>query len=126
MNLKITVFALLLSGAIPVAGIAQQLNIAENLDVFLKQKMQERHIPALQIAVVREGKIIKNTTYGIANLENNIIAKPESIFSVNSITKAFVGVAMMQLAEEGKLKITDPLSLYLDSLPAAWQKITLQ
>ena len=126
MNLKITVFALLLSGAIPVAGIAQQLNIAENLDVFLKQKMQERHMPALQIAVVREGKIIKNTTYGIANLENNIIAKPESIFSVNSITKAFVGVAMMQLAEEGKLKITDPLSLYLDSLPAAWQKITLQ
>jgi CubicO group peptidase (beta-lactamase class C family) len=30
------------------------------------------------------------------------------------------------LAEEGKLKITDPIAMYLDSLPAAWQKITLQ
>ncbi|MCX2484876.1 serine hydrolase domain-containing protein [Pedobacter sp. MR2016-24] len=126
MNLKNTAFTLLLFGLNPIFSIAQQLNTADSVDLFLKQKMQERHIPALQVAVVREGKIIKNTTYGIANLENNIIAKPESIFSVNSITKAFVGVAIMQLAEEGKLKITHPLSLYLDSLPTAWQKITLQ
>jgi CubicO group peptidase (beta-lactamase class C family) len=37
-----------------------------------------------------------------------------------------VGVAIMQLVEEGKLKTTDPLSMYLDSLPVAWRKITLQ
>jgi len=126
MNLKNIASTLLLFGLIPVFSTAQQLNISDSVDLFLKQKMQERHIPALQVAVIRQGNIIKNTTYGIANLENNIIAKPESIFSVNSITKAFVGIAIMQLAEESKLKITDPLSLYLDSLPTAWQKITLQ
>lgn len=126
MNLKTNAFILLLFGLIPVFSTAQQLNTTDSIDLFLKQKMQERHIPALQVAVIREGKIIKNTTYGIANLENNIAAKPESIFSVNSITKAFVGVAIMQLAEEGKLKIADPLSIYLDSLPTAWQTITLQ
>lgn len=69
---------------------------------------------------------MKDATYGIANLENSIEATNESIFSINSITKAFTGVAVMQLAEEGKLKITDPLSLYIDSLPVSWQKISLQ
>lgn len=84
------------------------------------------HIPALQVAVVRGGKIVKDKTYGIANLENNIPATDKTIFSVNSITKAFTGVAVMQLAEEGKLEITAPLSRYLDSLPEKWRGITLQ
>jgi len=88
--------------------------------------MQQRHIPALQLAVIRHGEIVKLNTYGTANLENAIPATDESIFSINSITKAFTGVAIMQLAEEGKLKITDPISLYIDSLPVTWQKITLQ
>ncbi len=88
--------------------------------------MQRLHIPALQVAVVRGGKIVKNKTYGVANLENNIQATDQTIFSVNSITKAFTGVAVMQLAEEGKLEITAPLSRYLDSLPPTWQGITLQ
>lgn len=88
--------------------------------------MQQKHIPALQLAIIRNNKIIKLNTYGTANLEYNIAATDQSIFSINSITKAFTGVAIMQLAEEGKLKITDPISMYLDSLPVAWQKITLQ
>jgi CubicO group peptidase (beta-lactamase class C family) len=72
--------------------------------------MQQKHIPALQLAVVRQGKIVKLKSYGIANPENNIAATDESIFSINSITKAFVGVAVMQLAEEGKLKVSDRVS----------------
>lgn len=88
--------------------------------------MQQRRIPGLQIAVIRNGQIIKNNTFGKANLEYNIDATNETVFSINSITKAFVGIAIMQLSEEGKLKITDPLSVHLDSLPDAWRNITIQ
>jgi len=105
---------------------AQQLSVSNGIDVFLKSKMQERSIPALQMAVVREGRIVKDTTFGIANLEYNIKATNETVFSINSITKAFVGIAIMQLSEAGKLKISDPISLYLDGLPEAWQKITIK
>lgn len=105
---------------------AQQLSTADSIDVFLKAKMQQRRIPALQIAVVRDNKIVKNNTFGTANLEYNINATNETIFSINSITKAFVGIAIMQLAEEGKLKISDPISLHLDSLPSAWKNITIK
>jgi len=109
----------------PIYSSAQNLT-SDSINVFIKHKMQQKHIPALQLAVIRNNKIVKLNTYGTANLEYNIPATDESIFSINSITKAFTGVAIMQLAEEGKLKITDPISMYLDSLPAAWQKITLQ
>ncbi|MGO4878063.1 serine hydrolase [Pedobacter psychrotolerans] len=120
-----TIFLLLL-GSINMSTQAQQITASDSIDVFLKNKMQQRRIPALQIAVIRGGKIVKDTTFGKANLEYNINATNETVFSINSITKAFVGIAIMQLAEEGKLKITDPLSLHLDSLPDAWRKITVQ
>jgi CubicO group peptidase (beta-lactamase class C family) len=127
MNLKYITSAFLLTLlSLPYLSRAQNAATPDSIDVFVKTKMQQKHIPALQLAVVRQGKIVKLKSYGIANPENNIAATDESIFSINSITKAFVGVAVMQLAEEGKLKISDPVSTYIDSLPAAWQKITIQ
>lgn len=109
-----------------VTSSAQSSKVSDSIDVFLQQKMQQLHIPALQVSVVRDGKIVKNKTFGIANLENNIPADNQTIFSINSMTKAFVGVAVMQLVEAGKLKISEPLSKYIDSLPIQWQQITLQ
>jgi CubicO group peptidase (beta-lactamase class C family) len=127
MKLKTSIALFLVQiGLLAVSAQAQQLLASDSIDVFLKGKMQQRHIPALQIAVVRGGKIIKDTVFGTANLEYNVKATNQTVFSINSITKAFVGIAIMQLAEEGKLKITDPISLYLDSLPDTWKDITIQ
>lgn len=103
-----------------------QSTVSDSIDVFLQQTMKAKKIPALQLAIVQDGKIMKQAVYGTANLENNIPATPESIFSINSITKAFTGVAIMQLAEAGKLKVTDPLGKHLNDLPKEWQQITLQ
>lgn len=93
---------------------------------FLRSKMQELHIPAAQLAVIQHGRIVKLGAYGIANVEHGVAATADSIFSINSCTKAFIGVAIMQLAEDGKLKVDDPVALYLHDLPPAWQKITIR
>jgi CubicO group peptidase (beta-lactamase class C family) len=122
--IRIITSVLIFFPLISYSASAQTLT-SDSIDVFVKSKMQQKHIPALQLAVIQNNQVVKLNTYGTANLENNIPATGQSIFSINSITKAFVGVAIMQLAEEGRLKTTDPVSLYLDSLPAAWQKITL-
>jgi CubicO group peptidase (beta-lactamase class C family) len=114
---------------LPLFSTAQQTqhqqHPADSIDLFVNKIMQQRQIPGLQLAVIRDGKMIKNAYYGSANLEHAIKTTNETIFSINSITKAFVGVAIMQLVEDGKLKLSDPLSLHLDSLPVDWQKITL-
>ncbi|WP_371420427.1 serine hydrolase [Tardiphaga sp.] len=100
---------------------------AENdVDIFLKEKMRQEQIPALQVAVIRHGRVIKTAAYGIANVENGVPVSQESIFSINSCTKAFTGVAIMQLVEAGKLKLGDPISKYLDDLPQAWKAVTIK
>ena len=110
---------------IPFVSHAQQ-SASDSIDVFIKNIMQQRNIPALQLSVVKGGRMLKANAYGTANLENQIPVNGQTLFSINSITKAFVGIAVMQLAEEGKLNVNDPISKYLDSLPVNWQPLTIK
>lgn len=105
---------------------AQSKLTSDSVDVFIKDKMQQLRIPAVQLGVIQKGKLVKLSSYGLANPENSVPAANESLFSINSCTKAFVGVAIMQLQEDGKLNINDPVSKYLDSLPEAWNKVTIK
>ncbi len=98
---------------------------ADNVETFLRREMQRRQIPGLQIAVVHHGKIVTRGAYGVANLEHSVPATNKTVFPVHSITKAFTGVAIMQLVEAGKLDLSAPLSRYLDDLPKDWQSVTV-
>ncbi len=110
---------------IPIV-VKAQLSVSDSVDLFVKARMQQQRIPALQLSIVSNGKLVKTAHYGTANLEHNIPVSEETLFQINSITKAFVGIAIMQLAEEGKLKVTDPISKYIDSLPVTWQQLTIK
>ncbi len=102
---------------------AQQTN--PGVDEIINREMMERKIPGVQLAVLQNGKIVLSKSYGIANLQNNIPVSHTTIFPINSNTKVFTGVAVMQLVEQNKIKLDDPINKYLDDLPADWQKITI-
>ncbi len=96
------------------------------LDQYLRDKMARKRIPGLQIAVVRDGAIVYSAAYGTANLQDGVAVTPQTVFSINSASKAFTGVAILQLAEAGALQLDAPVSRYLPGLPDAWQPITLR
>jgi CubicO group peptidase (beta-lactamase class C family) len=98
----------------------------DGVDAYLQDQMQKRDIPGLQVAVVRHGKIIKLGAYGLANVQDSVPVDDRTLFQVNSITKAFTGVAVMELAEAGKLDLSAPVSRYLDGLPQAWHAVTVR
>lgn len=91
---------------------------------YLLGLMTERNIPGLQVAVVRDGKIELLDALGFANLEHQVPATRKSIFSINSMAKAFTGLAVMQLVEDGQLDLSAPISNYLDNLPEPWRPVT--
>lgn len=99
---------------------------ADTVESFLRHQMVESHIPGLQIAVVRHGKIVLLKSFGIANLEDGTLVTDRTVFPIHSITKAFTGVAAMQLAEAGKLDFSAPVSRYLEDLPSGWRHVTIR
>jgi len=78
------------------------------------------------VLVARDGKAIFNQGFGLANRELNVAVKPDTVFRLGSITKQFTAAAIMQLSEQGKLAIDDPISKYYSAAPAAWKKVTLK
>src|SRR5688572_25345174 len=75
---------------------------SDSIDLFIQQEMQKRKIPGLQLAIVQNGKIIKTGNYGMANVQDSILVSDKTVFNINSITKVFTGVAILQLVEAGK------------------------
>ena len=93
---------------------------------FVRQTMKEQRIPGLQLAIIKDNRIVLSETYGLANVENQVPATADTRFPINSATKSFTGVAMMQLAEAGRVDLEAPISRYLQALPAPWQQIRVR
>ena len=109
-----------------ISAVATTQAQTTDVETILKREMKERDIPGLQIAVVQHGKIVLLKSYGFANLQDSVAVNNHSIFAINSCTKAFAGVAIMQLVEEGKIYLAAPVSNYLDGLPIDWQPVTIK
>jgi D-alanyl-D-alanine carboxypeptidase len=99
---------------------------ADGIDDYVRMRMKERQVPALSLAVIRNGKAIKARGYGLANVELHVPATPETVYRLASTGKLFIATGIMLLVEDGKLSLDDPVSKYLVGTPEAWQKITVR
>ncbi len=99
---------------------------ADAVDDIVAAEMQRQHIPGLAIAVVKDGRVIKDAGYGFANLEHDVKVTPETVFQSGSIGKLFTAALVMLLVEDGKLKLDDSVAQYLPDVPESWRKITLR
>jgi uncharacterized protein (DUF302 family) len=64
--------------------------------------------------------------YGVADVEKRLLASPRTLWNVGQMTRAYTAVAIVQLAEAGKLSFDDPVGKYVAELPATWRTITLR
>ena len=74
-------------------------------------------LPGLAVLVAREGKIVFQSGFGFADLEKKTPVTPETKFRIGSVTKQFTAVAILRLAEDGKLALTDTLEKFFPGFP---------
>src|SRR6266849_186675 len=83
------------------------------LTAFFQGEIDRGAIPGAVLLVSREGKLAYLKALGYQNREKSIPMKPEAIFRIASMTKPITSVAVMMLAEEGKIDLLAPVSQYL-------------
>jgi CubicO group peptidase (beta-lactamase class C family) len=98
----------------------------DSVDVFMRRTMAAQHIPGAAVAVIKNGKVLKLGTYGMASLTWQQPVTPQTPFQMASATKPLTGTLLAVLVQEGKLKLDERIGTYLDSIPAAWQSITVR
>jgi CubicO group peptidase (beta-lactamase class C family) len=98
---------------------------ADHVDDYVRAQLARNHIPALSLAVVRQGKVEKLQSYGTADLEWSAAATDDTRYQLASATKPFTGVLLMRLAEQGRLRLDDSLARFFPEAPASWKPITV-
>ena len=120
-SLLLATYAALIASAGPAAA---QGSPPADVRRFLLAEMKRRQIPGLQVAVVKGNRIVMLGEFGLANLQDSVPVTRRTLFPINSMTKAFTGVAIVQLAEVGTLDLDGPIGRSLAGLPASWRGVT--
>lgn len=108
-------------------GIAQntpdslQVNIDSIFNVYTRTNS-----PGVAVLIVKEGKVIFEKGYGIANLEYDIPVTPTTVFDIASVSKQFTGFAISTLIQEGKISPDDDIHKYLPDVPQFGKTITIR
>ena len=90
----------------------------EYISWLVRKEMKRNDVTGLSVALVDDQRVVWAEGFGFADLANQRPATPETIYRVGSISKLFTATAAMQLVEQGKLDIDQPLQRYLQEFSA--------
>jgi D-alanyl-D-alanine carboxypeptidase len=114
--------ALVLAVAVLVAGCdlrAASFGDAEKakVDAVAEAWVKSGKSAGLVVGIASDGKMLHVKAHGFADLEHNVPMAPDHIFRIGSINKQFTSAAIMQLVEQGKLSLSDPIAKYYPDFP---------
>ena len=104
--------------------LGQDADLTARLDHVMAVYQTSRNFMGSAL-VAKNGKILLEKGYGMANVELDVPNTADTKFRLGSITKQFTATAIMQLQEQGKLSVTDLACNYLPNCPDAWKTITI-
>lgn len=75
--------------------------------------MGETHLPGVSIGLIERGETVYARGFGFRDSERGLPATPRTLYGIGSVTKSFTCLALMQLHEQGRLSVQDPVERYV-------------
>lgn len=122
-RLAVALFLLLLS---PVASLAAGPSPEAQAMTYLQEVWRSTGAPGISVAVVQQGRLVFSQGVGFADLDNMIPANGSTVYNIGSISKALATVAVMQLVEQGKAGLDDPIQKYVPTFPDKGSPVTVR
>jgi len=85
----------------------------DDIDHVAARLMQEANLPGLAIALTDREKLLRVSTYGFADVSARLCVAPDTLFEIGSIGKSFTSLILLQMRDEGKLDLHQPIQRYL-------------
>ncbi|MFW5434477.1 serine hydrolase domain-containing protein [Paenibacillus apiarius] len=106
-------------GAQPAQGLP---NVdATAIDRFVQAQLEKAQSPGAAVVVVSGNRVVYAKGFGLADREAGIPATSSTLFELGSTSKAFTGLALLQLEQQGALRLDDPVTRYVP-----WLRLTYQ
>jgi CubicO group peptidase (beta-lactamase class C family) len=94
------------------------MSVLTDLPKRLKSAIRKYNVPGATIGVLHNGRITEAAA-GVVNMDTGVPTTTDSVFQIGSITKVFTTTLIMQLQEQGRLDIDEPLRTYLPNFRVA-------
>lgn len=107
-----------------LAPSANAQDYAAPADRFVQAFVAQKRFQG-SVLLAREGQPLFRKSYGLANVEWDVANTPDTRFRLGSITKQFTSALILQLVEQGKVKLDDSIRKYYPGAPESWQPITI-
>jgi CubicO group peptidase (beta-lactamase class C family) len=105
-------------------SIFAQLPTFYRIDSTINAEIAQHNIAGGVALIAKNGKIVHHQAYGFANLDASVKMQENAIFRIASQTKAIISVAVLQLVEQGRVRLEDPIEKYFPAFSG--QKVYLK
>ncbi len=123
------VAATALVGGRPLVGAAPRQAdgpLEGSVAAIVKSEMLAKGIPSVSVAVMRDGKMLLERAWGIADVEKNVSASASTTYYIGSVTKQFTAALLLKQVERGRLALTDPIGKHLTGLSSEVGAVTIE
>jgi D-alanyl-D-alanine carboxypeptidase len=107
-----------------LAPAAPAQDVAAKADAFVQPFVDQKRFQG-SVMLALDGKPLFRKAYGLANVEWENANTPDTKFRLGSVTKQFTSALILQLVEQGKVKLDDSIRKYYADAPEAWQPVTI-
>jgi serine beta-lactamase-like protein LACTB len=125
--------AVRIRGAVLAVALVAALSAAAAQDRFAgiervaAEGYKQTGAPGMSVAIVVNDQVAWSKGFGLADVENDVPARPDTVYRIASISKPLAATAVMQLVERGLVKLDDPIQKYVPAYPAKGsQTITIR
>jgi CubicO group peptidase (beta-lactamase class C family) len=118
-----TRLALIAAAAIMAVGANAQAS-ATKAKNSLEKWMESQGAVGMSAAVVKDGKIIFNESFGYENRETKVKASNDTVYRLASISKPLTAIGFMLLEEQNKADLDKPVTTYNPTWPETWKPVT--
>lgn len=101
-------------------------SLSSRLETLVDAQFKATNCPGLSVAVAEKNQIVFSRALGMADLEQEVPLTTASIHRLGSISKPITGTVIMDLVEQGKLKLDVSIRQYLPELAPSYQKVTVR
>jgi len=108
-----------------LAQLPTNEDLGNRIDAIAKQIMS-RPAAGISIAVARDGQVVFARGYGLANLDHSVPVTPDTVFHIDSISKNILAAVILQLVDEGKLRLDDDVTKYVPEAPIQGHHVTVR
>jgi CubicO group peptidase (beta-lactamase class C family) len=88
-------------------------NRIDEIEQYIVNRIRKLKVPGLSIGIIKNKEVVYANGFGARDIDKNLPMTQDTLFGIGSISKSITALAIMQLVEQGKIKLSDPASKYM-------------